>query len=487
MRSGAHYIESLRDGRHVVVDGAVVKDVTTHAAFAGVAGSVASLFDYAADPGNDMTYESSEIGAPANRVFMIPRSREDLSKRREAIARWARLTHGFVGRSPDHVGGFLAGFASAPEVFDTDRYPFGKNVTQFYERVLREDLYVSYVIIPPQVDRSSTAQDWDGSFIQVGAVAERDDGIVVRGSQMLGTGTAVSDYLFVSCIKPLGPGDEQYALSFVVPVNAPGLKVYCRRPYSMEQPSSFDYPLSTRFDESDGLVVFDDVFIPWEDVFVFEDIERLRAQFFTTPAHILGNTQAQIRFAEKSKFIAGIGRKIAAVNGIDRMPPVQEKLGELGSLAAVVEGMVVAAEATSATNSHGVEVPNPEFLYGVMGLQAELYPRMIGIIRDLAGAGVIQLPSSYRELTNPDTAPDVARYIQSPGFPAEERIKIFKLAWDAIGSEFAGRHQQYEMFYAGAPFVAKGYAYRNYGYGAALDRVDAFLGSYGVEEAAEER
>jgi 4-hydroxyphenylacetate 3-monooxygenase len=484
VRDGKSYTKSLNDGRQVIVDGEIVGDVADHPAFRGIVDTVAGLYDYALDPANEMIHTSPETGGDANVAFMIPRSREDLVRRRHAIERWARQTNGFVGRSPDHVAAFFAGFASAPELFDTPDRAFGENVSAFYRKLVADDLYVSYVIIPPQVDRSSTAQDWDGSFIQVGVVAERDDGIVVRGSQMLGTGSAISDYVFVSCIKPLAPGDEQYAVSFAIPMSTPGLRLYCRRPYATGQPSHFDYPLSTRCDETDGLVVFDDVFVPWESVFVTEDLDRLRRQFFETPAHVLGNTQAQIRFVEKTKFLAGIARRIAEVNGIDRMPPVQEKLGDLASLAAVVEGMVLAAEATSTNDAHGVEVPNPRFLYGAMGLQSELYPRMIMILRELAGAGVIQLPSSKHELLGAETAPDIGRYIQSPGFPAEERVKLFKLAWDAIGSEFAGRHQQYEMFYAGAPFVAKGHAFRNYGYQEATERVMAFLGSYGLEDDA---
>jgi 4-hydroxyphenylacetate 3-monooxygenase len=484
MRTGDSYREALADGRQVIVDGSPVADVAGHPAFAGIVRSVAALYDHAADAANGMAWPLPETGGKANAAFLLPRSRDDLARRRRAIARWARCTHGFVGRSPDHVAGFLAGFASAPEVFTTDERDFGANVVAFYRRVLEEDLYVTYVIIPPQVDRSATAHDWDGNFIQVGMVAERDDGIVVRGSQMLGTASAVSDYLFVSCIKPLEPGDEQYAVSFVVPVDTPGLRLYCRRPYAAGLPSRFDYPLSTRYDESDALAVFDDVVVPWEHVFVLGDIERVRSQFFETPAHVLGNTQAQIRFTEKVKFLAGLARTIAAVNGIDRLPAVQEKLGELASLASVVEGMVLAAEATSAPDRNGVEVPNPRFLYGAMGLQAELHPRVVAIVRELAGAGVIQLPSSSRELLDPGTAPDIARFVQSPGYPAEERVKLFKLAWDAIGSEFAGRHQQYEIFYAGAPFVAKGYAFRHYGFREVTDLVEEFVQGYGPDDGS---
>jgi 4-hydroxyphenylacetate 3-monooxygenase len=430
-----------------------------------------------------MRYQSPESGGEANKVFMIPRSRDDLAQWRQAITAWSHTSRGFVGRSPDHVAAFLAGFAGAPDVFAAEGRPFAENVVRYQAKAAAESLFTSYTIIPPQVNRATTAHGWDEELLQVGVLQERDDGIVVRGSQMLGTSTAVSDSLLVSCIKPLSPEDERYANTFVVPVGAPGLKVYCRRPYGTGQPSGFDYPLSTRFDESDALVVFDDVFVPWHDVFVYRDVPRLRRQWYETAAHVLGNTQAQIRLVVKLKFLLGLARRITIVNGIDKIPAVQDLLGELAALVAPVEACVLAAEATCQIDEHGVARPNPRFVYGAMGNQARLYPRVLEILRELVGGGVIQLPSSYRELVAPETAADMERYLRSGEVGAEERVKLFKLAWDAIGSEFAGRHHQYEMFYAGAPFVARGNAMRNYGYDEALASADEFLDGYDLASA----
>ncbi|MEK7414874.1 MAG: 4-hydroxyphenylacetate 3-hydroxylase N-terminal domain-containing protein, partial [Planctomycetota bacterium] len=483
MRTGSQYLNRIRkDGRNVYVDGARVEDVTTHPAIQGIATTIAGLYDFAHDPVNGMQFLAPEIGKPANACYLIPRSVADLQHRRQAIAAWAGRTQGLVGRSPDHVGAFLAGFAGATEFFKHPTRPFDQNVARFYKEVLAQDLYVSYVIIPPQVDRSKTAKDWEDKFLQAGVVEEREDGIVIRGSQMLGTGTTVSDYLLCSCIVPLKPGDEDYANTFVVPVNAPGLKLYCRPPYGPGKPSTFDYPLSTRFDETDALVVFDNVFIPWKDVFVYRDVTKVREQFFKTPAHVLGNNQAQIRLTAKMKFLIGLARKIVAVNQIEAIPSVMEKLGELASLAAIVEGMEIASEATCLIDEYNVARPNPRFLYGVMGLQSELYPRAMQAFRELAGGGVLQVPSSFRDLTNAETKDDIERYVRSPGTTATERIKLFKLAWDLMGTEFGGRHLQYEMFYAGAPYIAKANAYRNYGYGEPLGIVERFLSGYALPE-----
>lgn len=481
MRTGSDYLAALKDDREIYVDGQRIHDVAHHPAFAPIAMTMAELFDLAADPTNEMIYTAPETGAEANLAFSIPRSREDLVARRRAIETWARHTHGWVGRSPDHVGTFLAAFAAHPEAFATEPHDLGANAVSYYKRLLAENLYVSYAIIPPQVSRATTAHGWEGEFIQAGVVEERPEGIVIRGAQMLATGAAVADEIFISCIKPLTPEDRDFALAFAIPVATSGLKLYCRRPYSPAASSHYDYPLTTRYDETDALVVFDDVLVPWDRVFVDRDVAGVRRQFFDTGAHVLGNWQAQIRFVVKLQFILGLARKITAVNGVDKIPGVQEKLGELASIASLVESGVLAAEYQAAPDGNGMWRPDPRAVYGAMGLQAELYPRVIATLRELAGGGVLQLPSSVEDLRNPATRADIDRYVQSPGVEAVERVKLFKLVWDVVGSEFGGRHQQYEMFYAGAPFVAKGYAYRNYGYDKPLADVEAFLAAYGTD------
>ena len=481
MRTSNDYLTSLDDGRRVIVDGKPVEHVASDPAFAPIARTIGDLFDLAADPANGLQLQDDVTGRPVNRLFQAPRSAEDLQSWRDAAQVWADHTHGWVGRSPDHVGAFVAAFSAHPEAFSEER-GLADNVLAYHRRIVENDLYISYAIIPPQVSRATTAHAWEGDLIQVGVREEREDGIVVRGAQMLATGGAVADEILVSCIKPLQAEDTDFAVSFTVPVNADGVTLYCRRPYATGVTSEFDYPLSARFDETDALLVFDDVVIPWENVFVYKDVPGLRKQFFDTGAHVLGNFQAQIRFATKLKFLAGIARKIAAVNGVDKFPGVVEKLGELASLVSVVESGVNSAQFTAAPDAEGLFRPGAQALYGAMGLQSEIHPRVLGILRDLVGGGVLQVPSSVHELVGADTSEDMERYVSSPGVSSVDRVKLFKLAWDAIGSEFAGRHQQYELFYAGAPFVVKGYAYRNFDYDTPLRTVEEFLASYGVTE-----
>lgn len=480
VRTGQDYLNSLKNKRNIYVDGEKVTDVLSHSAFKGIAHSIAHLYDMVADEKNNMTYET-EDGNRANKIWMIPKSKEDLASRREAITKWNQATYGMVGRSPDHVASYFAGFASMPEVFARGGEQYAENLLNFYKKARDNDLYLSYVIIPPQIDRTKAVHELDNEYLATGVYEEKEDGIVVRGSHMLGTGAAVSDYLFVSVMVPLRPGDEKYALSFVVPMDAPGLKLYTRPSYASDKTSVYDYPLSTRFDESDALVVFDDVFIPWEDIFIYKNIELLQAQFHETPAHRLGNNQAQIRFTNKLKFVIGIARKITAVNNVDKIPGVQEKLGELASLASSMEAEVLASEYQCYFDKNGTANPHPRFLYGAVGMQNNLYPRVIHLLRDLVGGGVLQVPSSYKELINPETKDDMEKFITSSSdIGTIEKVKLLRLAWDVIGSEFAGRHEQYEMFYIGAPYLAKAYAFRNYGYEETIELVDKCLSEYDI-------
>jgi 4-hydroxyphenylacetate 3-monooxygenase len=479
-RSGAEYLAGLRDGRQVYINGELVEDVTTHPAFADAVLSIAGLYDISNDPANRelMTFPSPRTGEPVNRSFMIPRSADDLALRRKAIKRWSEATFGLMGRSPDHVASYLAAFAGAPEIFARGSQRFADNVVAFYEHARDNDLYVTYTIVPPQIDRSKPAHQQEDPHLYAGVAAERDDGIIIRGAQMLGTGTAISDYILLSCIHPLKAGDENHAISVAVPLSAPGLKVLSRRSYAQSASSVYDYPLSSRFDETDSLVVFDDVFVPWERVFVYRDLDIVRAQFFETAAHLLGNNQAQIRFSTKLAFLVGLARKIAEMNGVDKLPPVQGTLGELAAYAAMVEGLVLAQEQACEIDGHGVARPGASPLYSNMVFQSQIYPTMFHMVRDLCGGGLIQLPSSSADFENPGTAAILDRYVRSPGMPSRERVKLLKLAWDLIGSEFASRHHQYEMFYAGAPFLVKGHMYRHFDFASATSLVDSALAGY---------
>ncbi|MEC7303825.1 MAG: 4-hydroxyphenylacetate 3-hydroxylase N-terminal domain-containing protein, partial [Pseudomonadota bacterium] len=307
LRTGQQYLDAIaKDGRRIFVDGEEVGDVTAHPAFAETARTMASLFDISSDPANRdlMTYTSPKTGKPVNRIWQLPTSVDELHQRRGAIQRWAEESFGFMGRTPDHVAGFFAGYAAAPEVLARDgNEKFADNAVKIYEFLRDNDVYIAYTIVPPQIDRSKPAHQQNPPDLYAGVVEERDDGVIIKGAQMLGTGAVFADYIHLSSIHPLRPGDENHAISLIVPANAHGVKIHSRRSYSRAASSIFDYPLASRFDETDALVVYDNVFVPWEHIFVYKDTGLCRDQWFETPAHILGNNQAQIRFVTKLKFL----------------------------------------------------------------------------------------------------------------------------------------------------------------------------------------
>jgi 4-hydroxyphenylacetate 3-monooxygenase len=478
MRTGAEYIRSIKaDGRQVYYEGERVKDVTTHPAFRGAVRTVGRLYDIAGDPANRevMTFPSPRTGEPVLRCYQIPAKPEDIKARRRMHERWAEATFGLMGRTPDHVAGFLTGFAAKPQLFATAGKQFGENVTRYLERARDQHLYVAYAIVPPQIDRSKPAHKQADPLLYAGVAKERDDGIILRGAQQLATGAMMADELHLSCIPPLQPGDEAQAISVVMPMTSPGLKIYPRRSFARPDQSDFDYPLSNRFDETDALVVLDDVFVPWERVFVYRNIELCREQWRSTPSHMYGNFQSKVRYRTKLRFLIGVAKRLNELTGTDALPAVQQQMGELAALASIVELMVDAGENGATVDADGVVWPSKPALYAVMALQAQLNPTIIDMVRELAGGSMIMLPSSEKDYAAPEFAADLDKYVTSPGSTSHERTALMKMAWDLVGTEFAGRHQQYEKFYGGAPFLTKQNMHRLYDFSRARKLVDEAL------------
>jgi 4-hydroxyphenylacetate 3-monooxygenase len=225
------------------------------------------------------------------------------------------------------------------------------------------------------------------------------------------------------------------------------------------------------------VLYFEDVKVPWDRLFVVESIEMCQKQFHATPAHIYQNYQAMIRLAVKLRFLIGLARRIAEINGILNFPQVRDSLGQLAAEAGMVDALVAAMEAKG-TRHGDYFVPDRHTLYAAQVLSQELYPRFVLAIRELAGGALITLPSSVKDFSDPELAALIGLTQQSPAASAEEKVKFYKLAWDALGSEFASRHLQYEMFYAGASFVTRGHSFRTYDWSQATGLVDEMLAGY---------
>lgn len=482
IKNGTQHIASLRDGRQVYLDGKAVGDVTTHPAFRNSIRSYANLYDYQARPENveKMTFVSPDSGNRVSRIWELPTSYEQLVERRIALEAWTELHFGFMGRSPDHVASCISGMVMGIDLFEQYDPARAGALRDYYKYARDNDLFLTYVIVNPQANQSKSAHEQEDKYLAVGIVDQDAEGITVRGAKMLATSGVMANEVFCSCIQPLREGDEMYALSFAIPMNAKGMKVMSRKSYEEHAQSVFDNPLSSRYDENDAVLYFDDVKVPWERIFVAGDVAMCAKQFHVTPAHVYQNYQCQVRLMTKLRFLVGLGLRISEINGTNAFPQVRETLGQLASEASMVEAYVYGMEAKGSV-VNGYYVPDRNMLYSSQVLTQQLYSKILTTLRELAGGGMIMLPSSVHDFENPDLARIIEKTQKSPICSAEERVKFFKLAWDAVGSEFASRHNQYELFYAGASFVTKGHAYRSYDWRRATGLVDTMLSSYSLD------
>lgn len=478
LRTGASFLAELKARpRSIFVDGEKVTDPTEHPAFRGAARSLARLFDFAAAPENRelMTFESPDTGGPVWRCYQIPKTHADLRAKRIAAEAWAGQSFGLMGRTPDHVSNFFCGFAAKPEFFAAGGSQYAENVVNFYKHLRDEHRYVTYAIVPPQVDRSKPAHKQSDPTLYAGVVKETDAGIYISGGQQLATGAVFCDYLHLSSIHPLQPGDENYAISVAIPIEGDGVKLFSRRAFPLQATNAEDYPLTSRFDETDSFVVLDNVFVPWERVFIYRNVDLCFGQWWKTPAHLYGNHQAQARYATKLRFLLGLAKRMNEATGNDKVPPVQVEMGELASYASIVEHMLHSHETVAEIDKDGILWPSRTALYSVMALQSQINPHMIDIVRELTGAGMITVPSSSKDFDNPAIAADIERYYVSSTMTARERVALMRMAWDFIGSEFGNRHQQYEKFYGGAAYLVKMNMFRCYDFKRATAMVDSAL------------
>jgi 4-hydroxyphenylacetate 3-monooxygenase len=428
-----------------------------------------------------MTFSSPSTGGRVSRAWQLPTCYAELASRREALTVWAETHFGFMGRSPDHVASCISGMYMGAEVFDSYDPRRAAALREYYEFARDRDLFLTYVIINPLADRARSAHEQTDEALVAHICDQDSHGITVKGAKMLGTGAVMANEVLVTSIQPLKPGDEPYALSFATPMNAPGLKILSRKSYEASAGSIFDNPLASRYDENDAVLYFDEVKVPWERVFVASDIAMCQKQFHATPAHVYQNYQCQIRLAVKLRFLAALGRMIAAANGSENFPQVRETLGELAAHAGIVDGLVHAME-INGSKQGAYFVPDRHTLYAAQVFTQRVYPEVITSLRNLAGGSMIMLPSGIEDFADTRLANYALRAQGCGVLTPRERVKFFKLAWDAVGSEFASRHTQYEMFYAGAGFVAKGHSYRTYDWDRAGALLARLLGSYHLED-----
>ncbi|MDE9464983.1 4-hydroxyphenylacetate 3-monooxygenase [Xenorhabdus bovienii] len=471
IRTGERYIDDLRDGRAIFINGEVVTNHVDHPAFRNTIRSVANLYDYQIEHADRMMF-MTEAGNRISLYWQLPSTPEKLIARGRAEYELATQSVGWLGRSPDNVSSVLTGMMTHIEVFEDYSQERADALRNYFTYVSEKNLYLTYALVNPQGDRSKApGEHTKNIYHTLGVVEKNAKGIVVRGAKMLATGAPLADEILIGVHNPLKPGiDERYAVSFAMPLNAKGIKIISRRSYELGV-NPKDYPLSYRFDENDSIIYFDDVLVPWERVFIYEDIEMCRRQFKETAAEVLMDTQSQARYAVKLHFLAGLAQAMAETNGVCEYPTVRESLAKLACYAMNIEGLFNSLIHNPRVDN-GFYIPDRTQLYACQVIAQEIYPKVLETIRKLAGGGVLMLPSSEADLENDEILRIIEKTQYSSVASPVERVRLMKLVWDAVGSEFASRHLQYEMFYTGASYFALERLYTKYDWKSSKELVE---------------
>ena len=449
--TGDEFLASIADEREVWIYGERVPDVTAHPAFRNPARMIARLYDSLHDA------EQAEIvttptdtgnGGFTHPFYRVPRSGDELVHTRDAIAHWARATYGWMSRTPDYKASFQLSLG-ANDGFWGD---YAANAHTWYRRIQERCLFLNHAGINPPVDRHLPPDQVGDVFVRV--EKETDAGLQVSGAKVVATGSALTHCNFVFQQGPLPLQDRpEFALLAIVPMDTPGVKLLCRPSYAMAASAMgtpFDYPLSSRLDENDAVLIFDQAIIPWDSVLLYGDIEKANAFVPASGWHERFTFHGCTRLAVKLDFFAGLILKCVVAAGSMGFRGVQAQVGEVIAWRNLFWSLSDAMARTPAPWPGGGVQPdrNAGFAYRVLATIA--YPRIKEIFEQTVASGLIYVPSSAVDFHTPELRPLLDRYYRgSNGVSAEEKVKLMKLVWDAIGTEFGGRHELYERNYAG--------------------------------------
>jgi 4-hydroxyphenylacetate 3-monooxygenase len=449
--TGDEYLESIRDGREIWIYGERVKDVTTHPAFRNTARMIARLYDALHDPARkDVLTAPTDTGSGGftHKFYLPSRNAEEMVGARDAIAEWARVTYGWIGRSPDYKAAFLATLGANSSFYE----PYDGNARTWYKKVQEEVSFVNHAIVNPPVDRDKPLDEVKDVYMHV--EKETDGGLIVSGAKVVATTSSLTHLNFIANNGALPIKTKEFAFVCIVPTDAKGVKLFCRPSYEMMAEAvgtPFDYPLSSRMDENDSILVFDKVFVPYENVFAYGDIDKVNTFFPRSGFLPRFMFQGCTRLAVKLDFLAGLLLKAVEATGVKDFRGVQASVGEVLAWRNLFWGLTDAMARTPTPWTPGYVLPNLDYGLAYRVMASIAYPKIKEIIENTLASALIYLPSSARDFQNPEIRPYLDQFVRgSNGYTAVDRVKLMKLMWDAIGTEFGGRHELYERNYFGS-------------------------------------
>jgi 4-hydroxyphenylacetate 3-monooxygenase len=443
LMTGAEYRRSLDDGRQVWIGGARVANVAEHPAFAGMVGAMSAIYDMQHDPAHQaaLTFRF-EDGSLGSRFYKPPTSPEELRMRRVMT----RTVLDAVGPSMDRFGDetVTALFVMQDRRALMDQYDlrYGRAVEGWLTHLQQTNLFMTSGNTDMKGNRAKQPYQQDDLDMYLRVVEERDDGIIVSGAKWE-TGAA---YAHVAFVKPTVGNwvveNRDFAVSFIARLNAPGVRQICRAPLAAGA-DPFDRPLTARFDEIDSLIIFDHVFVPWEDVIfsrapelagaIRSDLVRWAAQGFL------------MRSQSKAELMVGTACLIAEQSRSIAIPEVKQRIARLMVYAETLRSLVLAAETACERTETGLYMPNQSIQHAGRVFAATYYYQAVQDLRDISGGALIVTPDRA-SFELPELAADLNKYFSIEDVSAEARIRVLNLANDLTASSYAGRSQAYQIF-----------------------------------------
>jgi 4-hydroxybutyryl-CoA dehydratase/vinylacetyl-CoA-Delta-isomerase len=440
LRTPEQYLDSLRDGRTVYYRGEPIADVTVHPELGVGIRHAALEYASAQDPAHaDLTTFHDETGGVSSRYWKLPEGPDDLLRRHALIDHGTRVGHGVFLIVKEIGSDFLfAHTIVSHQMQEVLKAPYYERLKAYHRHVERHDLALAVAQTDVKGDRSLGPSEQEHPDYYVRVVDRQKDGIVVRGAKAHTTNSVASNEIVVLPTRALSDADRDYAVAFAVPTSTKGVKLITS-PFTATGASRFHHPVSSEHKMIETLTVFDDVFVPWERVFLCGE-----TQF--AGALALGFVQFH-RFTAVSYKIPHIDLMIGAAmlaaeaNGIEKAGHVREKLSRLIAWRETVRGLTVAAAYECRRMAPGVAVPNPVTTNVAKQYFAEQYHSMVQKVQDIAGALLVTGPAE-EDLAAPETKAYVERYLGGKkGFGATNRLKVMNLIRDLLTSDIGGYNE----------------------------------------------
>lgn len=451
-KTGKEYIERLKKANnHVYIHGERVQDVTEHPAFKNVIQSMSRLYDLQYEKADKMLYTSPTSGEKVGMTFLQPKTIEDLIARREAITEWAKVSGGMMGRSPDYLNAEVMAMGGAYDFFADGDPMLVENAKKYYEYARENDISLTHTLIHPQVNRAKAQHEQKDANVALHLVEKNKDGIIVDGIRLLATQGGITDEILVfpSTVKKAGELDDPYSLAFAIPNNTEGLKYISRESFDYGK-NQWDHPLSSRFEEGDAIVSFENVFVPWERVFICGNSSICNRTFRETNAVVHMAHQVVAKNIVKTEFLLGVALSVMDAIGIDQFQHVQDKGTEIMLTLETMRSHLYRAEHNAKPDKWGTMTPDYAALDAARNWYPRVYPRLVEILRILGASGLMGIPTEA-DFQNQDIGQLIHRGLQGKNLEGYERVQLFRLAWDMTMSAFGSRQMHYEYYFFGDP------------------------------------